>query len=109
MRTILAGIVVLGLAGCGLRYTGTEQQMQQVARGAAELMKKDPNSGMVAAAGTGAHAALTAVMGQQEEEPKAFCVQMLSGCYASMEYGPRKDDWSGLPPDFYKTTSIGKD
>ena len=67
MRAILAGVMVLGLAGCGLRYIGTEDQMQQVARGTAELMKQDPYSGMVSGAGTAAHAVLSATMGRQSE------------------------------------------
>ncbi|GLC96831.1 hypothetical protein Tamer19_62400 [Cupriavidus sp. TA19] len=67
MRTILAGVMVLGLAGCGLRYVGTEDQMQQVARGTAELMKKNPYGDMVSGAGTAAHMVLSATMGQQSE------------------------------------------
>ncbi|WP_454710720.1 hypothetical protein [Cupriavidus nantongensis] len=66
MRAILAGVMVLGLAGCGLRYTGTEEQMQQVARSAAEMLKKDPYSGTVTAAGSGAHLALKTIMSTPE-------------------------------------------
>ncbi|WP_354682659.1 hypothetical protein [Cupriavidus necator] len=66
MRSILAGVMVIGLAGCGLRYIGSEDQMQQVARGTAELMKKDPYSDTVTAAGSGAHLALKAIMSTPE-------------------------------------------
>ncbi|MFJ4294193.1 hypothetical protein ACIP1U_31190 [Cupriavidus sp. NPDC089707] len=91
MRTILAGVLALVLAGCGLRYTASEEQMQQVARGAAELMKKDPYSGVVTAAGTGAHVALSMALSQPEPEAQGFCVKTLTGCRATMDYGKPND------------------
>ncbi|WP_147310539.1 hypothetical protein [Cupriavidus taiwanensis] len=106
------------LAGCaGVQYTGTEEQMQQVARGAAELMKKDPYSGVVSAAGTGAHMALS-MLAKPAEEAEPACVQTFRGCLpawqanaAPAEYGQGNsmEEFTGLPKDFYKTTSIGKD
>jgi len=59
--------MVLGLAGCGLRYIGTEDQMQQVARDTAEMLKKNPYGDMVSGAGTAAHMVLSATMAQQSE------------------------------------------
>lgn len=122
MRGVAVGLIVLGIAGCGgVRYTGTEADVQQVARGTAEMMKKDPNSDVVAAAGKGAHVALTMMLGApQQEAPQTVnldgkpCVQMFSGCFASQdkqepESSGKAGNYTGLPKDFYKTTSIGKD
>lgn len=121
MRGVVVGLMVLGIAGCGgVRYTGTEADMQQVARGTAELMKKDPNSDVVAAAGKGAHVALNMMLGAPQQEAQTVnldgkpCVQMFSGCFASQdkqepESTGKPDSYTGLPKDFWKTTSIGKD
>jgi len=121
MRTVGAVVLVVALGGCGLRYTGTQEQMQQVARGAAELMKKDPYSDTVAAAGTGAHMALSAMLVPDQSEPEAGCVPRItgSGCIKSWQAGaaekadqdPKNSmkSFTGLPDDFWKTTSIGKD
>ncbi|MBY4945073.1 hypothetical protein K6V92_00345 [Cupriavidus respiraculi] len=110
-------ILVMATAGCGsVRYIGTEAEMQQVARGAAELMKKDPYSQTVASAGTGAHMALSAMLAPKPQESE--CVPTLSGgCLQSWQTHaePAKesektlDAYTGLPTDFYKSTSIGKD
>lgn len=119
MRGVAVWLAALAIAGCGgVRYTGTEADMQQVARGTADLLKKDPNSDVVAAAGKGAHAALTMMLAPQQETRTVTldgkpCVQMVSGCYVSQDGAPASgksiDEWTGLPKDFYKTTSIGKD
>lgn len=89
MRLIAGMAVALAVTGCGgIRYQGTEEQMQQVARGAAEMAKKNPYSDTVSAVGTGAHMALKMTMGQEEPPQTEYrdvsgrkCVQMISGCY----------------------------
>ncbi|CAJ96098.1 Hypothetical protein H16_B1308 [Cupriavidus necator H16] len=117
---MLTGVMMLALAGCGLRYVGTEDQMQQVARGTAEMLKKNPYGDMVSGAGTAAHMALSMTMGQsqQAEEKRDIsgqpCVQMFTGCYVSQDRPADGDKYSmesftGLPNNFYKNTSIGKD
>ncbi|WP_427306615.1 hypothetical protein [Cupriavidus sp. H39] len=116
MRRI-AVVAVVVLAGCGLRYTGTEQQMQQVARGTAELLKKDPYSDTVTSAGTGAHLALSTLIPAESKSDDLACMPgVLAGCVrpwqAGAVTGQRQQpatDFTGLPNDFYKTTSIGKD
>jgi len=131
MRTVGAVVLVVALGGCGLRYTGTQEQMQQVARGAAEMMKKDPSSDTVAAAGTGAHMALSAILGPEAETAQkpqvigAFADETAVQREKYMEllrkrpsmYGGTADqgkktsmkDFTGLPDNFHEETSIGKD
>lgn len=115
MRLIAGMAVALAVAGCsGIRYTGTEQQMQQVARGAAEMAKKNPYSDMVTGAGTAAHMALSATMGGETPAPERTCTPGLNGCYDKAADGaPSKgnsmDSFTGLPDGFYRQTSIGKD
>ncbi|WP_059411686.1 hypothetical protein [Cupriavidus basilensis] len=118
MRTVGAVVLVVALGGCGLRYTGTQEQMQQVARGAAEMMKKDPYSDTVAAAGTGAHMALSTLAGQPSEAAPACAATLSGGCLQPWQtYGGTADqgrktsmkDFTGLPDDFHKETTIGKD
>ncbi|NOV27651.1 hypothetical protein E5S69_29645 [Cupriavidus necator] len=80
-------------------------------------MKKDPYSGTVSAAGTGAHMALSMLAKPAEEEEPA-CVPTFRGCLPAWQaknmpegYGERTsmEETTGLPDGFWKTTSIGKD
>ncbi|WP_284454409.1 hypothetical protein [Cupriavidus campinensis] len=88
--------------------------MQQVARGAAEMMKKNPYGDAVSAAGTGAHMALSMAIGG-EAAAKVDCTPGLNGCYVkdtagtTQAAGAGMDSFTGLQNDFYKTTSVGKD
>lgn len=121
MRGIVVTVAaVVALSGCArLQYAGSEAQMQQIARGAAELMKKDPYSDTVAAAGTGVHTALTMVMGQPaaptEPEPVLTTLPASAMRAARLNVEPASSDtqagadFTGLPPEFWKSTSIGKD
>lgn len=117
MRLMAGMAVTLAVAGCsGIRYTGTEQQMQQVARGAAEMAKKNPYSDMVTGAGTAAHMALSATMGGETAAPEQTCTPGLNGCYdkaATSMVPPSRtdgmDSFTGLPAGHYKQTAIGRD
>lgn len=117
MRGVIVGLVAVGIAGCsGIQYTGTEEKMQQVVRYAAVLLKKSPDDETVTAAGNGLHSVASSLLAQPAE---STCTPTLSGCLQPWQtagspptsYGEKHSmkSFTGLPDDFYKTTSIGKD
>lgn len=107
-------VAALALAGCGTAGAPSEETWHQVMNAAASNMKRHPGSDAVAVAAKSAHALTTAAAGASTT---VDCTPTLTGgCVKNYGSAPMGDsqargesDFTGLPPDFWKSTSIGQD
>lgn len=107
-------IAALALAGCGTAGAPSEETWHQVMNAAASNMKRHPGSDAVAVAAKTAHALTSAAAGTSAAVDCTPTITM--GCVKKYGYEPMggsqahsMSDFTGLPPDFWKSTSIGQD